>query len=103
MGGGGRRGLGERGSSSELVSPSLAAPSFLRGVAEGAGWVGMAVAGLGRGMDCPGQEEGRGVIKAGLQKSEGFCRDAALGKPEGFTPGMGRLRERGLGGGSHPG
>jgi len=73
------------------------------GVAEGAGWVGMAVAGLGRGMDCPSQEEGRGVIKAGLQKSEGFCRDAALGKPEGFTPGMGRLRERGLGGGSHPG
>lgn len=42
-------------------------------------------------------------MKARLEKSEGFCRDAALGKPAGFTPGMEKLRERGLGGGSHPG
>lgn len=37
MGGGGRRGLGERGGHPERVSPYLAAPSFLRGVAKGAG------------------------------------------------------------------
>lgn len=42
-------------------------------------------------------------MKARLEKSEGFPGDAALGKSARFICELGKLRERVLVGGSHPG
>lgn len=52
--------------------------------------------------DCPSQEERRWMMKARLEKPEGFPGDAALGKSARFICELGKLRERVLVGGSHP-
>lgn len=86
----------------EAVSGCLPRQGWLRVLARG-GWLRQVGVGAQAGQDCSSQQEGRQIRKARLEKSEVFRSDAALGKPAGFAPEMGKLRERRRGGGSHRG